>query len=123
DWTRRDGVVKNIADNSNIDSQNTYSLRGSLRFQPSEDTTIDITGQYSHEADSKMRSRKQLCTTDPTGVLGCLPDSATTGVVNINSTLSTIASSRHAFVVAGLPATLGLFDLSATPELPAPLDI
>src|SRR5690242_4598319 len=121
DWTRRDGVVDNIADGSKIDSQNTYSLRGSLRFQPTEDTTIDVVGSYSHEADSKMRSRKQLCTTDPTGVLGCLPDSATTGVVNLNSTLATIASSQQAMIVAGLPATLGLFNLRAAPTLPAPL--
>jgi outer membrane receptor protein involved in Fe transport len=122
DWTRRDGVVENIADGSKIDSQNTYSLRGSLRFQPTQDTTIDIIGSYSHEADSKMRARKQLCTTDPTGVLGCLPDSATTGVVNLNSTLATIASSKQALGLAGLGA-LGLFDLSTTPTLPAPLDI
>ena len=146
DWTRRDGVVENIADGSKIDSQNTYSLRGSLRFQPTEDTTIDIIGSYSHEADSKMRARKQLCTTDPTGVLGCLPDSATIGVVNLNSTLATIASSRQglaglgtsigsALVGAGalppaaLPgfvntfANMGLFDLGVAPTLPAPLDV
>lgn len=123
DWTRRDGVVTNIVDNSKIDSQNTYSFRGSFRFQPTQDTTIDIVGQYSHEADSKMRSRKQLCTTDPTGTLGCLPDSATTGVVNLNSTLATIASSQQAMSLAGLPATLGLFDLSTAPTLPAPLDV
>lgn len=123
DWTRRDGVVDNIADGSKIDSQNTYSLRGSLRFQPTEDTTIDIIGSYSHEADSKMRARKQLCTTDPTGTLGCLPDSATTGVVNLNSTLATIASSKQAMSLAGLPGTLGLFDLAAVPTPPAPLDV
>ncbi len=122
DWTRRDGVVDNIADGSKIDSQNTYSLRGSLRFQPTEDTTIDVVGAYSHEADSKMRARKQLCTTDPTGVLGCLPDSATTGVVNLNSTLATIASSKQALGLVGL-GSLGLFDLSAAPVLPAPLDV
>ena len=34
--------VDNIADGSKIDSQDNYSLRGSLRFQPTEDTTIDI---------------------------------------------------------------------------------
>ncbi len=123
DWTRRDGVVTNIADNSKIDSQNTFSFRGSLRFQPTQDTTIDIVGAYSHEADSKMRARKQLCTTDPTGTLGCLPDSLTTGVINLNSTLATIASSQQAMSLAGLPATLGLFDLSTAPTLPAPLDV
>ena len=122
DWTRHDGFVKNIADNSDIDSGDTYSVRGSLRFEPTSDTTIDVTGQYSHEADSKMRARKQLCTFDPTGVLGCLPDSLGTGVINLNSTLATIASSKQALGVFGLGG-LGLFDLSAAPTLPAPLDV
>lgn len=123
DWTRHDGYVKNIADNSNIDSADTYSFRGSLRFEPTSSTTIDLVGSYSHESDSKMRARKQLCTTDPTGVLGCLPDSLTTGVVNLNSTLATIASSKQALQIAGLPGTLGLFDISVAPTLPAPLDV
>jgi outer membrane receptor protein involved in Fe transport len=146
DWVRHDGYVTNIADNSHINSEDTYSLRGSLRFKPSEDTTIDIVGSYSHEADSKMRSPKQLCSTDPTGVLGCLPDSVSTGVVNLNSTLATIASSRQglggfgaavgqSLVNAGaipsgaLPGfiaayqNMGLFDLSVAPTLPAPLDV
>ncbi len=35
DWVRHDGYVKNTADNSNIDSEDTYSFRGALRFKPS----------------------------------------------------------------------------------------
>ena len=123
DWTRHDGYVKNIYDNSDIDSQDTYSLRGSVRWQPTANTTIDLIGAYSHEADSKMRSRKQLCSSDPTGTLGCLPDSLSNGVVNLNSTLATIASSQQAFAGAGLPATLGLFDISQQPVPPAPADV
>ena len=44
DWTRHDGYIKNIFDNSDIDSQNTYSLRGSVRWQPTSNTTIDLVG-------------------------------------------------------------------------------
>jgi outer membrane receptor protein involved in Fe transport len=148
DWTRHDGYVKNIFDNSDIDSQDTYSLRGSVRWQPTANTTIDLIGAYSHEADSKMRSRKQLCSSDPTGTLGCLPDSLTNGVTNLNASLATIASSRQglagfggsiaqALVAAGaLPnnpavisgfvgnfANMGLFDLSQQPIPPAPANV
>jgi len=132
DWVRHDGYVKNIADNSRIDSEDTYSVRGTLRFKPTENTTIDVTGSFSHEADSKMRSRKQQCATDPTGVLGCLPDSLGNGVVNLNSTLATIASSRQALAgfgaavnpaLASTFANMGLFDLTKQPVLPAPLSV
>ncbi len=93
-----------------------------------------------------MRARKQQCATDPTGVLGCLPDELNNGVVNINSTLATISSSRQALggfggsVAASLvgagaldPAdvpgfigsfqNMGIFDLSHQPALPAPLSV
>ncbi|HTO40384.1 MAG TPA: TonB-dependent receptor [Rhizomicrobium sp.] len=132
DWVRHDGYTTNIADNSKIDSQDTYSLRGTLRFKPTSDTTIDITGAYSHEADSKMRARKQYCATDPTGILGCLPDELNGGVVNLNSTLATIASSKQSMALLGnsinpalvpLFQQMGLFDLQTQPTLPAPLDV
>jgi outer membrane receptor protein involved in Fe transport len=132
DWVRHDGYTTNIADNSKIDGEDTYSLRGSLRFKPTEDTTIDVIGAYSHEADSKMRARKQYCATDPTGVLGCLPDELNGGVVNLNSTLATIASSKQALSALGnsinpalvpLFQQMGLFDLQTQPTLPAPIDV
>lgn len=96
DWVKRDGYVTNIANNSKIDGRDQYSVRGSVRWQPTNKTTVDLMLAYSHESDSHMRSQKQLCSYDPTGTLGCLPDSLGTGVININSTLSTIASSRQA---------------------------
>ncbi len=120
DWIRHDGYVTNIANDSNIDGQDTYSVRGTLRFKPSEDTTIDVIGSYSHEADSKMRAEKQLCATDPTGVLGCLPDELNTGVVNINSTLSTIASSSQALGGFGGAVGSSLVAAGALPAGPLP---
>jgi outer membrane receptor protein involved in Fe transport len=112
DWIRHDGYVTNIANNTHIDGQNTYSIRTSLRWQPTSKTTIDLVGSYSHESDDRMRSQRQLCAYDPTGTLGCLPDSLGHDAINNNSTLTTIFSSTQAFALAGLPTTLGLFDLT-----------
>ena len=126
EWNKRDGFVTNIFDNSKVDSLDEYSVRSTLRWQPTEKTTIDITGEFSREDDSHMRGNKQLCTTDPTGVLGCLPGSAGTQPVNVLSNASTIASSQQglnsAFVgtpLAGLGTFLGLFNLQAPLTLPA----
>src|ERR1700744_3211428 len=101
-WYKRDGFVENIFNDSKTDGRDDYSFRGSARWQPSSKTTIDFWGQFSREDDSHMRADKQLCTSDPTGVLGCLPNSAGTQPVNPFSTLSVIASSQQ-----GLAAALG----------------
>lgn len=125
DWDKRDGFVTNIFNGSNVDSLDQYSVRGTLRWQPTERTTIDLTGQFSNENDSHMRSDKQLCTTDPTGVLGCLPSSAGTQPVNGYSNLSVIASSQQGFEaafagtpLAGLAPFLGLYNLANQNTLP-----
>ena len=119
DWVKRDGFVTNIFNGSHPDDRDQYSVRGSLRWEPSSNTTIDLVASYSHENDDRMRSQKQLCDTDPTGVLGCLPTGAHAQPVNLNATLATIASSVQGFQSLGAPGTLGLFDLSVAPTLPA----
>ena len=120
DLLRHGGFVKNIADNKNVDSNDTYSGRASIRFQPTTDTTIDLIGAYSHEGDSHMRAVKQLCTRDPTAVLGCLPDSAGTDALNVNAQFTNTVSSSQGFagtlgflsLFGYSPSTLGLFDLT-----------
>jgi len=126
DWTRRDGFVTNVFNGDKIDDRGEYSFRGSVRWQPKEGTTIDLIAQISQEDDNRMRSQKQLCTTDPTGTLGCLPDSVGNGLINLNSTLGIIASSvqgiNSAFGGTGLAGYgnfLGLYNLSFAPQLPA----
>lgn len=132
DWHKRDGIVKNIANNSDIDGRNQYSFRGTVRWQPTSRTTIDITGETSKENDDHMRMQKQFCTSDPTGVLGCLPNSLGTGVTNVNASLATIASSRQGLASFGsavnpalVPffANMGIFDLTVAPVAPAPANI
>lgn len=126
DWMQRDGFVKNVANGDKLDGRNQYSVRTSLRWTPTARTTVDLVLAASHESDNRMRSQKQLCSSDPTGTLGCLPDSLSNGLVNLNAAQSTIASSVQGFnsVFAGTPLAglgnfLGLYDLSAAPTTPA----
>ena len=129
EWDKRDGFVTNIFNGQDVDSLNQYSVRPTLRWQPSEKTTIDITGEFTREDDSHMRADKQLCTTDPTGVLGCLPGSAGTQPVNSYSSLSVIASSQQGltnfFSSIGFGAAspiygslLGLYNIQSPNTLP-----
>jgi outer membrane receptor protein involved in Fe transport len=125
DWTQHGGFVTNVADGHKDDSQNIQSIRASIRWQPSSDTTIDVIGSFSNEADRKLRAQKQLCTFDPTGVLGCLPDSAGTGTLNVNAQFTGGVASKQAMAdvgnsiggpgLAALFSNLGLFDLSQSP--------
>jgi outer membrane receptor protein involved in Fe transport len=125
EWDKRDGFVTNVYDGSNTDGLDQKSVRGTLRWQPSEKTTVDFTVQIQHENDDHLRGDKQLCTQDPTGVLGCLPGSAGTQAENAYSNLSLIASSQqgleNAFAgtpLAALAPFLGLYNLTnqfATP--------
>ena len=145
DWVKHSGFSTNIYDNSHPDDRSQYSVRASLRWQPTSKTTIDLTGSFSKEADHKMRSQKQLCTTDPSGILGCLPNSVSPGgLVNGNATLGLIASSVQgmqsifaapfaavfaappynqpapvaAFLGSLYAGNLGLVDLTVPPSLP-----
>jgi iron complex outermembrane receptor protein len=120
EWDKRDGYVTNVYDNSNVDSLDQYSVRSTLRWQPTQKTTIDFTGEFSREDDSHMRGDKQLCTTDPTGILGCLPGSAGTQPTNVLASASTIASSQQGLstVAGALGPFLGLYNLQAPLTLP-----
>jgi iron complex outermembrane recepter protein len=125
EWDKRDGFVTNIFNGDKVDGLDQYSVRPTLRWQPTERTTIDFTGEFTREDDSHMRSDKQLCTTDTTGILGCLPSSAATQPLNLYSTLSTIASSQQGLnnalaggPLAGLGTFLGLYNLQAPLALP-----
>lgn len=101
-FERRDGTIDNIFPSMNpgttvadkIDSRHDFSVRGSVRWEPSAKTTIDFMAQASHGEDSRVRSQVQMCHRDPSGVLGCLPDSLAFQPVNGNSTLGNIITSN-----------------------------
>jgi outer membrane receptor protein involved in Fe transport len=93
----RDGYTKNLFDDSNIDGRNLYAFRGSVRLQPTDRTTIDLVGYFFRENDDRSRIQKQLCNRDPTGILGCSPDTLDFETVNGNATLAAILTSREFF--------------------------
>ncbi len=110
-YSKRDGYTKNLFDNSNIDGRDMYAVRGSIRWQPSDTTTVDLMGYYFREKDNRARIQKQLCQRDNTGVLGCLPDRLEFGATNNNSTFVGALTSREFFAINGLPAAFGLGSL------------
>jgi hypothetical protein len=66
-----------------------------------------------------MRSSKQLCHRDPSGVLGCLPDQLAFQPVNGNATLGNIVNSAQFMSAIGMPAivssNLSLVNLAVGP--------
>ncbi len=115
-YLNRDGYTKNLFNNSRIDGRDIYSVRGSVRWEPTDSTRIDLMGSYFREDDDRLRIQKQLCQRDPTGVLGCLPGNKDYGVVNGNASLASIFTSREFFSLRlGAPfAALGLGSLYGT---------
>src|ERR1700760_2159707 len=137
-WQKHDGFVKNVADGADVDGQNAYSVRGSLRWEPMDGAIIDLVGSFSHQDDSKMRAQKQLCERDPTGTLGCLPNAAGTEALNVNALFPTTISGKKGLRGSGAPkqeqygyamfapaignlaSQVGLFDLTKPASVPAP---
>ena len=98
-YLKRDGYTFNTYDNSRIDGRDLYSVRGTLSWEPSSDTRVDLIGYYFHEKDNRSRIQKQLCHRDPTGVLGCLPDTKGFETTNGLSTLAAVLTSTEFFRV------------------------
>jgi iron complex outermembrane recepter protein len=110
-YQKRDGYTKNVFNNTDIDDRDMYAVRGSIRWQPSDTTTVDLMGYYFREKDSRARIQKQVCQTDPTGVLGCLNNRRDFGITNANSTFTGVLGSREFLAVNGIPSFFGLGSL------------
>jgi outer membrane receptor protein involved in Fe transport len=100
-YLKRDGFSTNVFNNTRVDGRDLYAIRGSVRWQPTEDTTVDAMAYYFRENDNRARLQKQLCQTDPTGVLGCLPGRLDNGFLNANSTFVGTLSSREFLTTQG----------------------
>ncbi len=72
--TQRDGYTTNLFTGNDIDGRDMYAVRGTLRFQPSDRTTIDLMASFMEDDSDRSRSQKSLCNRDPVGNLGCLGD-------------------------------------------------
>ncbi len=100
-YLKRDGFTENLFNGEQIDGRDMYGIRGSIRWQPTENTTIDLMGYYFKEDDDRSRIQKQLCQRDPTGVLGCLPGRLDFGKLNGNSTFVGVLTSRELLRING----------------------
>ena len=107
-YVNREGFTENLFDGSDIDGRDLGGIRGSLRIEPSADTTIDFMVQYFEENDDRLRNQKQLCQFDPTGVLGCLNGNLGASAPNSNATLPSLLASSQTFGVQGLPQAFAL---------------
>ncbi|MBS0502668.1 MAG: TonB-dependent receptor [Proteobacteria bacterium] len=107
-YLNRDGFTRNLFNGKRIDGRDQYDIRGSIRWEPTADTTLDIVGHYFRESDDRSRIQKQLCHRDPTGVLGCLPDKLATEQLNGDSTLAAILTSSE-FINVALGALAPVF--------------
>jgi outer membrane receptor protein involved in Fe transport len=128
DWVRHAGYTQNIYGGtpSRVDSRDLWSGRALLRWQPEADTTIDLIAAHSAEADSRLRGQKQLCDTDPTGTLGCLPGalSGNGGAVNLNATFFNTPVSMQALGTTFAPVYQALgFSPAAAKAMAASLGI
>ncbi len=107
-YLNRDGFTTNLFDDSDIDGRDMYAVRGSLRFEPTASTTVDLMGFYFREDDDRLRIQKQTCQRDPTGVLGCLNTRRDFDSTNANSTLASVLPSVELFRIQGIPESLAL---------------
>ena len=110
-YLNRDGYTNNLYDGSSIDGRDMYAVRGSVRWEPSADTTVDLMGYYFRENDDRLRIQKQLCQRDPTGVLGCLNSTRGFEKTNTNSTFTGTLGSREFLAINGIPSVFGLNSL------------
>ena len=100
--SKRDGYTENLYDGSDIDGRDSYSFRASVLLEPSDNTSINLMVSWMEEDSNRTRSQKQMCHRDPTGVLGCLPDSLAFEAVNTNASMLGLAVSDLALGPYGL---------------------
>ncbi|NNC59830.1 MAG: TonB-dependent receptor [Erythrobacter sp.] len=110
-YLKRDGYTTNLFDGNDIDNREMYAIRGSLRFEPGPNTTIDLMGYYFREDDNRLRIQKQQCQRDPTGILGCLNNRRDFDKTNANSTFTGTLGSREFLAINGIPSSFGLNSL------------
>ena len=110
-YLNRDGYTKNEFLDTRIDDRDLYSVRGSFRWEPTPDTTVNLLASYFREKDQRTRIQKQLCQRDPTGILGCLNSRLDNSPFNGNATFTAALTSREFLAIRGIPESFALGSL------------
>jgi outer membrane receptor protein involved in Fe transport len=64
EWTKRHGFSFNEYNNQDIDGRDLWSGRATIGFKPTENLQTYFIWEHFSESDDRLRSGKQLCTTD-----------------------------------------------------------
>jgi iron complex outermembrane recepter protein len=115
-YLKRDGYTDNELTGNDIDDREQWSVRGSLRLEPSDRTTIDLIAHYFDEDSSRTRSQKQLCVQDPSPILGCLPTGLATEALNPFSTLGSLLASDLVLGPLGIYNYFGFENTNVNPS-------
>lgn len=75
-WLNRDGYTKNLYNGSRIDDRDLYAIRGSLSWEPNDDTRVDLVGYYFREKDNRSRMRNNSATATRPVFSGANPTSS-----------------------------------------------
>jgi len=65
-YLTRDGYVDNLTTGNDVDDRDLYSIRGSFAWEPTDRLRTLLMVEHFQEDDSRLRSGKQFCATDPT---------------------------------------------------------
>ena len=123
-YLSRDGFAENVTTGNDIDDRDLFSSRGSFAWEPTVKLRTLLMVEHFEEEDSRLRSGKQFCATDPTltsfngiGISpfdqlitsqGCVDaavdDPASLGGINGSSTLGTGVFGVLAGVTGGIGA-------------------
>ena len=115
---RRDGYIENVYTGQDVDDRDIYALRGSARWYPTENTTIDFTASYMREDDNRARYQKQACEAGPfQPVLGCDPNGPRSFDAQDQRATFLVNNSAESFgaLFAPAAAAYGLYSLAAGP--------
>lgn len=108
-YISRDGYTENLFTGNSIDDRNIFAVRGSLRWLPTENTTIDAAVSYFEEDDNRSSFQTTRCNADP--ILGCAtgligapggPSSLGFDQPALSGTISSIASTGSLAALGGL---------------------
>ena len=106
----RDGFTENVFTGNDVDDRSLWSGRLSFTWDAGENTQVNFMYSLFEEDDSRMRSQKQACNTDPAGILGCLPGNPTYGVANTAGGISGSLMNTIGTINSNVQSLLALSD-------------